>query len=195
MKKFLYRIYERILFHLRGTPKPVKPINPNPTTEELVNEGLVVGKRFYRGPGVIIDRSHFWQIHIGDNVTLAPRVHILAHDSSTFNFLGYTRIGNVNIGNTVFVGASTVILPGVTIGDNVVIGANSTVSRDIPSNSVAVGSPARVVCSIDDFIVRNKELMKTRPCYGEDYTLRGPITKEKKEQMYRELQDGIGFVM
>lgn len=90
----------------------------------------------------IIDPSHCWHIKIGDNVTLAPRVHILAHDTSTKHFLGYTRIGNVVIGNNVFIGADSVILPGVTIGDNVVVGANSTVSRDVPSNVVVAGSPA-----------------------------------------------------
>jgi maltose O-acetyltransferase len=185
MKKFLFKIIKRFVYRLRG----------DITTEELINRGLVVGTDFNRLPGVIIDRSHCWLIHIGNKVTLAPRVHILAHDASTIILLGYARIGNVNIGNNVFVGAESVILPGVTIGDNVVIGANSTVTHDIPSNSVAVGSPARVVGSTDDFIARNKELLKTRPCYGEDYTIRGAITKEKKEQMYRELQDGVGFVI
>jgi maltose O-acetyltransferase len=86
-------------------------------------------------------------------------------------------------------------MPGVTIGDNVVIGANSTVTHSIPANSVAVGSPARVICSIEDYVARNRELLKTRPRYGEEYTVRHGVTKEQKEQMYRELQDGPGFVV
>lgn len=185
MKRLILNFIKRIVFRLRG----------DHTTEELIKRGLVVGKDFRRLVGVIIDPAHCWHIHIGDKVTLAPRVHILAHDASTCHFIGYARIGNVNIGNNVFVGAETVILPGVTIGDNVVIGANSTVSKDIPSNSVAVGSPARVVCSIDDYIARNSELLRTRPCYGEEYTMRSPITQEMKDQMYRELRDGVGFVI
>ena len=117
------------------------------TTEDLIKLGLTVGSNFSRQEKTLIDQSHCWLITIGDDVTLAPRVHILAHDASTKNALGYTRLGTVNIGNNVFVGASTTILPGVNIGDNVVIGAGSVVSKDIPSNSVAVGSPAMVICT------------------------------------------------
>ena len=73
----------------------------------------------------IIDPGHCWLISVGDRVTLAPRVHILAHDASLKETLGYTKIGRVKIGNDVFIGANTTILPGVTIGDKVVIGANS----------------------------------------------------------------------
>ena len=51
----------------------------------------------------------------------------------------------VTIGDSVWIGGSATILPGVTIGDNVVIGAGSVVTRDIPSNCVAAGNPARVI--------------------------------------------------
>lgn len=119
---------------------------------KLITKGLVVGKGFNRMSGVIIDPSHCYHIRIGDNVTLAPRVHVLAHDSSTFTYLGKTRAANVRIGNDVFIGASSIILPGVSIGNCVVIGAGSVVTKDIPDNSVAVGNPARVVCSLDDYL-------------------------------------------
>lgn len=106
--------------------------------------------------GVIIDPSHCNHITIGDNVTLAPRVHIIAHDASTYLFLGKTRAADVTIGNDVFVGASLIILPGVTIGNRVVIGAGSVVTKDIPDNSVAVGNPARVICTIDEYIGKER---------------------------------------
>jgi len=164
------------------------------TTEDLINRGMVVGKNFNRMHGTILDDSHCWLITIGDNVTLAPRVHILAHDASTCHHLGYARIGRVTIGNNVFIGADSVILPGVTIGDNTVIGANSTVTKSISDNVVAAGNPAKVVCSIDDYIRRNRERMKVGPVYEEDYTLRGNITNEKKEQQRNELKNCCGFV-
>lgn len=116
------------------------------STEDLIALGLTVGKNFSRQEKTLIDQSHCWLITIGDDVTLAPRVHILAHDASTKKALGYTRIGVVNIGNNVFIGASSTILPGISIGNNVVIGANSVVSRDIPDDSVAIGNPAKVIC-------------------------------------------------
>lgn len=164
-------------------------------TEDLVKMGLRVGKNFRRMHGTIIDPSHVWHITIGDNVTLAPRVHILAHDASLCHHLGYARIGNVTIGNNVFVGAESVILPNVTIGDNSIIGANSTVTRDIPANCVAAGSPAKVICSIDEYIEKNRELMKTRPCYGEEYSLRSNPPMSVREQMRKDLEDGVGFIV
>ncbi len=58
----------------------------------------------------MIDSSHCWLIQIGDNVTLAPGVHVLAHDASTKRSLGYTKIGIGQGGNNVFGGAHSVIL-------------------------------------------------------------------------------------
>ena len=92
-------------------------------------------------------------------MTLAPRVHILAHDASTFMFLGKTRAANVSIGDNVFVGAGTIILPGVYIGNRVIIGAGSIVTKDIPDNSVAVGNPAKVICTINEYLEREKAKM------------------------------------
>ncbi|EEL48454.1 MULTISPECIES: acyltransferase [Bacillus cereus group] len=162
--------------------------------ETLKDMGLVVGRNFNKQDGCIIDPSHCWHICIGDDVTLAPRVHILAHDASTKIHLGYTKIGNVIIGSRVFVGASTIILPNVKIGDDVVIGAGSVVAKDIPSNSVAVGNPARVVCSLQDYIEKNRDLMKIRPVYDEKWTLRQDMTKGQKAKMVKNLEDGIGYV-
>lgn len=82
------------------------------STEDLIKLGLTVGNNFSRQEKTLIDQSHCWLITIGNDVTLAPRVHILAHDASTKRALGYTRLGTVNICNNVFVGASTTILPG-----------------------------------------------------------------------------------
>ena len=118
------------------------------TTEKLISMGMTVGKNFKRLNGVILDPGHCWLIEIGDNVTMAPRVHILCHDASTKDFLGYTKIGRVDIGNNVFIGAETVVLPGVTIGNNTVIGAGSVVTKDIPSGVVAAGNPCRVIRTI-----------------------------------------------
>ena len=164
------------------------------TTERLISMGMRVGKNFGRLNGVILDPSHCWLIDIGDNVTMAPRVHILCHDASTKKFLNYTKIGRVRIGNNVFIGASTVVLPGVTIGSNVIIGANSTVTHDIPDGVVAVGTPARILCTLDDYLKKEAKRMETAPRYGPEYTLRESISQEKKDEMRRALENGIGFV-
>ena len=87
------KLIRKILEYLRGEPQHI---------EKLYKRGLKVGINLHRMGGVIIDPSHCYHITIGDNVTLAPRVHILAHDSSTTMFLGKTRAANVTIGNNVF---------------------------------------------------------------------------------------------
>lgn len=164
------------------------------STEKLVEQGMKVGQNFERLNNVLIDDSHAWLIEIGDNVTLAPRVHILAHDASTKKFLGFTKIGRVTIGNNVFIGAETVVLPGVTIGNNVVIGANSTVTHDIPDNTVAVGSPARVLCSLEAYLDKENKRMEQNPVYGEDFTLRCGITMENRMKQKEDLKGKIGYV-
>lgn len=153
---------------------------------KLIKRGLVVGDRFTRMGGVIIDPSHCWHIKIGNNVSLAPNVHILAHDASTKKFLGYTKVGNVSIGDNVFIGAGSIVLLGVTVGDNVVVGAGSVVASDIPSNSVAAGSPARVICSLDDYLQKEKAQMNDGNVFGEQYTLRNAAFSDKERKTLRD---------
>ena len=88
------KIIKRYLERLRGEPN----------LEKLKKRGLQIGQNFKMMGEVIIDPSHCWHISIGDNVILAPRVHILAHDASTGLFLKYTKVANVKIGNNVFIG-------------------------------------------------------------------------------------------
>lgn len=183
MKHIKYLI-KAILYRIRGEY----------TTEKLQKMGMKVGKNFKRLHGCILDPAHCWLITIGDNVTLAPRVHILAHDASTKQFLNYTKIGRVNIGNNVFIGAESVILPNVTIGDNVIVGANSTVTNSLLKNGVYAGSPAQYICSLEEYLEKNKKKFNEVPVYDESYTLRGNLTVDKKEQMYEELANTLGFV-
>lgn len=140
--------------------------------DKLKRRGLRVGNNFVRMSGVIIDPSHCWHITIGDNVTLAPNVHILAHDAASKVMLNYTRVANVSIGNNVFVGAGTIVLPGVNIGSNVVIGAGSVVVKDVPDNSVAVGVPAKVIKPIEEYIEAEKKNMQENNVFDASFTLR-----------------------
>ena len=111
-------------------------------------------------------------------------------------FLDYTRVSNVTIGDNVFVGAGTIVLPGVSIGSNVVIGAGSVVSRDIPDKCVAVGNPARVVKSLDEYLNKEKERMKGDNVFGDEYTLRNPNFGEvERSQMLKAVkEEGCLFV-
>lgn len=164
------------------------------STEVLVSRGLKVGRNFQRLNHVLIDDSHPWLIEIGDDVTFAPNVHVLAHDASTKQFTGYTRISPVKIGNRVFVGAGSIILPGVTVGDDVIIGAGSVVTSDIPSGSVAYGTPAVVKMSLEEFISKEKANIASSKVYGDDYVF-DYITEEKKEEQKNDLKGKTGYIV
>lgn len=98
------------------------------------------------------------RIVIGDNALIAPNVQIYTayhptnaadrfgrgRSDGSFSFCK-TQTAPVIIGRDVWIGGGAILLPGVTIGDNVVIGAGSVVTRDIPSNRIAFGNPCRVV--------------------------------------------------
>lgn len=162
--------------------------------DRLVKDGLVVGSDFHVQEGVIIDPGHCWLIEIGDNVTLAPRVHILAHDASTKNLIGYTKIAKVIIGNNVFVGAGTIILPGVKITNNVVIGAGSVVAKDCLKEGVYVGNPAKYLFSIKEYKEKNRIKMSKSRVFDSSYVIH-QITEEKKEEMKKSIIEKTGYII
>ena len=75
-----------------------------------------------------------------------------------------------------------------------IIGAGSVVTSDIPDNSVAVGIPARVISSLDDYLNKEKSRMENAPVYGEGFTLRGNVSMEKRMQQKQELDGKIGYI-
>lgn len=96
-----------------------------------------------------LDRVYPEGIHIGDNTLIASRTTILSHEHVKRDIEDSRNpwVTNTYIGKNCFIGVGAMILPGVKIGDEVIIGASSVVTKDIPSNSVAVGNPARVIKS------------------------------------------------
>lgn len=86
-----------------------------------------------------LDRTYPKGIHIGEYTTITFGVAILAHDMVR-NFRAHTIIGK-----NCFIGAHSIILPGVTIGDGSIVAAGSVVNRDIPPGSIAAGNPAKVI--------------------------------------------------
>ncbi|MBR6250349.1 MAG: sugar O-acetyltransferase [Bacteroidales bacterium] len=107
---------------------------------------ISVGRRFFANFNfTVLDEA---RVTIGDDCFIGPNVSIYTACHSTNPIERNTRqewAKPVTIGNNVWIGGSVTILPGVTIGDNVTIGAGSVVVKDIPSNVVAVGNPARVI--------------------------------------------------
>lgn len=111
-----------------------------------------------------VDLGEPYLIHIGNNVTLTG-IRLLTHDASLKKTIGYSKIGKVHIGDDVFVGVGSIILPNTTIGSKVVVGAGTVVAKDIPDNSVVVGNPMRVICTYDEYTEKNKKLMQEYPVF------------------------------
>lgn len=116
------------------------------------------GKHVHFGKGVyanfnltLVDDTH---IHVGDytmigpNVVLATAGHPILPELRP---LAYQYNMPIHIGKNCWLGAGVIVLPGITIGDNSVIGAGSVVTKDIPSNVVAVGNPCKVLRKINEF--------------------------------------------
>ncbi|MBE6673956.1 MAG: acyltransferase [Ruminococcaceae bacterium] len=165
-------------------------------TSYFVKRGMKVGKNFNRQSGTRMDPSHCWLISIGDDVTLANKVQILAHDDTTRIYTGYGRVAPVKIGDRVFIGANSTILMNTTIGNDVIIGAGSLVTGNIPDDSIAVGVPARVVGKTSEYIAKQKEKMANGLVFDSSYTYQKDVTAEKKEEMLKKLEEynGVGYL-
>lgn len=166
------------------------------TIQDLEKLGFTHGGNFHAMQGCIIDPGHCMLIEIGNNVTLAPRVHVLAHDASTKMHIGYTRIAKTTIGDNVFIGAGTVILPGVQIGDNVIVGAGSIVTKSLSSNGVYAGNPARKIVEIDDYLEAQRALLSDCDAvFGNEYSVDNADSTQLGELKKRvEMAGGIGFI-
>lgn len=129
-------------------------------------KGMKVGKGCdFVSPGPNFG-SEPYLIEIGNNTTVSFDVAFVTHDAGTRVLRNLATnekekqtviYGNIAVGNNCFIGCRSTILPGVKIGDNVIIGAGSVVNRDIPSNSVAAGVPCKVICSLEEYKEKHKD--------------------------------------
>ncbi len=111
---------------------------------------IILGENFYSNYNLtVLDCA---KVTFGDNVLVAPNVCITTagHPIHYLSRRKYEYADEITVGNNVWIGANVVINPGVKIGDNCVIGSGSVVTKDIPSDTVAVGNPCKVLRKITE---------------------------------------------
>ena len=126
------------------------------TIEAAKNRGLKIGENLYV-QGVPNVGSEPFLIEIGNHVTLAEGVSFINHGGDARvtkrieKYKDGRNFGRIKIGNNTFIGKGTILMPGISIGNNCIIGSLSVVSSSVPDNSVYVGSPAKFICTIDEY--------------------------------------------
>lgn len=85
-------------------------------------------------------------------------------------------------------------MPGVTIGENAIVAAGSVVVKDVESETVVGGNPAKFIMSVADLKVKHKLLMREFAIYGEEYLIQNGITEELKNQMNHDLENNNGYL-
>ncbi len=108
--------------------------------------------------------SEPYLISIGNHVRINANVKIITHDGGAWVLRGMKKelenvdiFGAVSIGDNVHIGTDAIIMPGVKIGNNCIIGCGAIVTKSIPDNSIAVGVPARVIETIEEYEEKNAE--------------------------------------
>lgn len=145
--------------------------------------------------------SHLIFIH--DNVSMAPSAKFVMHDVGhhllnrkyhTEDFI--EKVGCIEVMDNVFIGANVTILFNTRIGSNVIIGANSVVNKDLPGNAVYAGTPARRICSFDEYVEKHRQYSEAfrskfgiDQVYGVDKVLAAKLREDFIKQRENEHTD------
>jgi acetyltransferase-like isoleucine patch superfamily enzyme len=130
--------------------------------------GIDIPEDYYEGghgfisPSVMFDGNDFSLISIGKNTTISTDVVFLTHDysiSKGLKMINADESGHflkpIRVGANCFIGMRTILLPGTTLGDNVIVGAGAVVKGRYPDGVVIAGNPARVICSTEEWAERH----------------------------------------
>ena len=134
-------------------------------------------------------------ITLGDEVVLAGRSKIICHDAARGGQTGVYLTAPVKIGSRTYIGADATVLPGVTIGEDVVVGAGSVVTRDVPDGAVVAGSPARQVGTSADLDKKRLALLDSLPVFDPGLYNVQPVPPDRLDELDRAVRVRGGYVL
>jgi len=152
---------------------------------KLRQRGMGLGADVWLPASTWIDPDYCFLISIEAHCGFGEECLILAHDAQMDEFLDGARIGRVSIRESSHIGARTVILPGVVIGPRTIVGAGSVIARSLPPNSVCAGNPARVICSIDEYLEKHRKKIHDGPVFP-------CITSQSSREERRKIAESVG---
>lgn len=129
----------------------------------LRSKGVRIGERCLISTSIHNFGSEPWLVEVGNDVSITDDVVFLTHDGSSRLFRSRfpemnpkygNRFGTIRIHDNCFIGLRAVLMPGIEIGPNAIVGTASVVTHDVAPNTVVAGNPARVIASLDDYIER-----------------------------------------
>ncbi len=163
--------------------------------ERLRSLGMRIGQGVNLPMSTWIDADHCFLISIGDWCGFGEECAILAHDAQMDEFLDAGRIGRVIIHAHSHIGARSVILPGVEIGPRTIVGANSTVTKTLPPDTVWAGNPATLICTLEQYLQRHQSRMRARPCFEYGlYDIR-VLTPERRAALVAAVADDDAYMV
>lgn len=163
--------------------------------EQLRRLGMHIGKDVYLPASTWIDISHCCLISIGDHCGFGDGCLLLAHDAQMDEFLDAARVGRIIIHPSCHIGSRTIILPGVEIGPRTIVGAGSVVTRSLPPETVCAGSPARVLCTLEEYLAKHRERLASRTKFDYmKYVYVGFLTPERRAELVAAVADGDAYI-
>lgn len=185
--KFLFNIAQKI--YLKIKIKRSTPVKRGELLKKSILKDSEIGSNFQVHRNVNFG-SEPYLLKFGNDVRITSGVIFATHDGGMWVLRNNNMakdadlFGNIEVGNNVHIGVNAIIMPNVKIGDNVVIGAGSIVTKDVSSNSVMAGIPAKKLSTIEAYYEKNKNRIEKTKHLNSD---------EKKKYLINKYKKGIDF--
>ena len=156
--------------------------------------GMHIGQGVNLPASTWVDASACYAISIGDWCGFGQGCLILSHDAQMDEFLDAGLVARVTIHESCHFGSRTVILPGVEVGPRTMVGANSVVAKSLPPDTVCAGVPAKVICSLDEYLTRHTSQMAAGRQFPWTEYNTNALTPERRRELLAALEEGPVYI-